>query len=135
MLFAILWARKLLKVLAIHSLFQPILLTRLIGSLFLLITVVGCSNAMPPAHQQLLRPASHCDDRQAPSRGIVLMHGLADMPASMRDIAQGFSDRCFVAHSLLLPGHGARPAELLAPSLSRRRSALSDPGYWIKPPG
>ena len=48
-----------------------------------------------------------------PRRGIVLMHGLSDMPAAMGDVARAFAERCVTAYSMLLPGHGARPAELL----------------------
>lgn len=58
-------------------------------------------------------PAAHCDQPNGPSRGIVLLHGLSDMPLAMEDVALGFASRCFVAYSMLLPGHGARPAELL----------------------
>lgn len=54
-----------------------------------------------------------CATSNKPTRGVVLLHGLSDMPAAMRDLATAFTNRCFVAYSMLLPGHGARPAELL----------------------
>ena len=56
---------------------------------------------------------STCSANTQPTRGIVLLHGLSDMPATMRDIANAFAERCFISYSMLLPGHGARPSELL----------------------
>ena len=54
-----------------------------------------------------------CEKSSGPTRGVVLLHGLSDMLAAMEDIAIAFAERCFVSYSLLLPGHGARPAEML----------------------
>lgn len=54
-----------------------------------------------------------CDAQVGTTSGIVLFHGLSDTPAAMRDLATEFARRCFVSYSMLLPGHGARPAELL----------------------
>lgn len=58
-------------------------------------------------------PVRQCENGTGPTRGVVLMHGLSDMPAAMTDIANAFAERCFISYSMLLPGHGARPAELL----------------------
>ena len=48
-----------------------------------------------------------------PSRGILLLHGLSDMPLAMRDLADAFAARCFVVRAMLLPGHGTRAGDLL----------------------
>ncbi len=59
-----------------------------------------------------LRPANHCSNRS--EKGVLLIHGLADMPLAMRDLAQAFSEQCFLVRAILLPGHGARAADLLS---------------------
>ena len=48
-----------------------------------------------------------------PSRGVLLLHGLSDMPLAMRDLADAFAARCFVVRAMLLPGHGTRAGDLL----------------------
>ena len=48
-----------------------------------------------------------------PSRGILLLHGLSDMPLAMRDLADAFAARCFLVRAMLLPGHGTRAGDLL----------------------
>jgi esterase/lipase len=48
-------------------------------------------------------------------RGIaILIHGLSDTAFAMRDLATTLSKQCFEARALLLPGHGTRPADLMA---------------------
>ena len=61
------------------------------------------------------RPAGPCESANAghSSRGIVLVHGLADMPLVMTDLAEAFAARCFLVRVLLLPGHGTRAGDLL----------------------
>ena len=46
-------------------------------------------------------------------RGILLLHGLSDMPLAMRDLADAFAARCFLVRVMLLPGHGTRAGDLL----------------------
>ncbi len=62
-----------------------------------------------------LSPADGCAQAGSarPRRGIVLLHGLADMPLAMRDLARAFAARCFLVRVMLLPGHGARAGDLL----------------------
>lgn len=57
-------------------------------------------------------PAEGCAD-DTPEKGVLLIHGLSDMPFAMRDLANAFAARCFLVRSLLLPGHGTRPGDLL----------------------
>ena len=61
-------------------------------------------------------PTNGCTlaESSRPRRGIVLLHGLADMPLAMRDLAEAFSARCFLVRVMLLPGHGTRAGDLLA---------------------
>ena len=59
-----------------------------------------------------LLPNEGCQT-QRPTRGVLLIHGLSDMPFAMRDLAEAFAVRCFTVRAILLPGHGARPADLL----------------------
>ena len=60
-------------------------------------------------------PAAGCPPMALgrPSRGMLLLHGLADMPLAMRDLADAFAARCFVVRAMLLPGHGTRAGDLL----------------------
>ena len=51
--------------------------------------------------------------REHTRNGILLVHGLSDSPYLMRDIAFAFKDRGFLVRSLLLPGHGTVPGDLL----------------------
>ena len=60
-------------------------------------------------------PAAGCPAAASgrPSRGVLLLHGLSDMPLAMRDLADAFAARCFVVRAMLLPGHGTRAGDLL----------------------
>jgi len=58
-----------------------------------------------------IMPTQACGDSV---RGIaILVHGLSDTAYTMRDMAQLLADNCFVARSILLPGHGTRAGDLL----------------------
>lgn len=57
----------------------------------------------------MLRP----ERNTAPVRGILMVHGLADSPFLMRDIAGYFQQRDFHVLAMQLPGHGTRPGDLL----------------------
>ncbi|MXY65767.1 MAG: alpha/beta fold hydrolase [Gammaproteobacteria bacterium] len=60
-------------------------------------------------------PAAGCPPsaRNRWSRGVLLLHGLSDMPLAMQDLANAFAARCFVVRTILLPGHGTRAGDLL----------------------
>jgi esterase/lipase len=45
--------------------------------------------------------------------GVLLIHGLFDCPFSMRDIASKLQVNNILARSILLPGHGTKPDDLL----------------------
>ena len=46
-------------------------------------------------------------------RGILLVHGLYDSPYVMKDLEAFFNENCFYTRSILLPGHGTRPGDML----------------------
>ncbi|MBT5470115.1 MAG: hypothetical protein HOK41_05890 [Nitrospina sp.] len=48
-----------------------------------------------------------------PSKGVLLIHGLTDSPFLMRDLGKIFKENCFWVRSILLPGHGTVPGDLL----------------------
>jgi pimeloyl-ACP methyl ester carboxylesterase len=58
-----------------------------------------------------IRPAKN--PRTGPTgktKGILLVHGLGDSPGTFVDLAQEFAARGFLVRTVLLPGHGTRPA-------------------------
>lgn len=65
------------------------------------------------------RPPLNCSEDQKVgrggkiSRGILLIHGLYDSPYVMKDLEKFFNERCFYTRSILLPGHGTRPGDML----------------------
>jgi esterase/lipase len=46
-------------------------------------------------------------------KGILFIHGLSDSPYHIRAAARHFQDRGFLVRSILLPGHGTVPGDLL----------------------
>lgn len=50
--------------------------------------------------------------------GVVLFHGLLDSPFGMRDLASVFETQGYLVRTVLIPGHGTRPGDLLTASLS-----------------
>ncbi len=72
-------------------------------------------------------PAAACHGRQ---RGIALLvHGLSDTAFAMRDLARGMAESCLRTRTVLLPGHGTRPGDLIDIRLSDWTSTLD---YLIK---
>lgn len=56
--------------------------------------------------------------------GVLLVHGLGDSPWSFRDIGQALADQGFVARTVLLPGHGTQPADMLDVSMEQWREVV-----------
>lgn len=48
-----------------------------------------------------------------PRKAVLLIHGLYDSPSSMHSLGEFFSQQQYLVRSLLLPGHGTRPEDLL----------------------
>ena len=49
------------------------------------------------------------------NKGVLLLHGLADSPYSFNDVADELVKKGYLVRSLLIPGHGSRPADLMLP--------------------
>ncbi|MGY3572009.1 alpha/beta hydrolase [Vibrio paucivorans] len=56
-----------------------------------------------------IKPKSNTE----PTKGVLLIHGLGDSPYSFVDIAQSLSAQGLLVRTILLPGHGTRPADML----------------------
>lgn len=50
---------------------------------------------------------------ERPKKGLIMIHGLLETPFITRDLASHFSKEGFDVRSILLPGHGTVPADLL----------------------
>ncbi len=50
-------------------------------------------------------------------KAILLVHGLSDSPYSFVDVANKLADQGFLVRVPLLPGHGAKPSDLMLPQL------------------
>ncbi|MGY5957172.1 alpha/beta fold hydrolase [Kosakonia sp. BK9b] len=59
-------------------------------------------------------------------RGILLIHGLGDGPGSFVDIAPQLVKQGFLVRTVLLPGHGTRPADLLTVSVEQWREVVQE---------
>jgi len=67
-------------------------------------------------------PAEECES----PRGIALLvHGLSDTAFAMRDLAQVLSSACYISRTVLLPGHGTRPGDLLTTRLNHWEKTIS----------
>jgi esterase/lipase len=53
----------------------------------------------------------HC--KQPIKTGLLFVHGLLDTPYIMRDLGAALADKCLIVRSILLPGHGTIPGDLL----------------------
>jgi len=58
-------------------------------------------------------------------RGILLTHGLSDSPYCMRHLAACFQENGFRVLTILLPGHGTRPGDLLEVSWQEWAKAVA----------
>ena len=54
-----------------------------------------------------------CDVSTPYKKGVLLIHGLTDSPFILRDIGNRFKEDCYWVRSILLPGHGTVPGDLL----------------------
>jgi esterase/lipase len=53
------------------------------------------------------------------TRGILLVHGLGDSPWSFNDVGASLAAQGFLVRTLLLPGHGSKPADMLDVTLKQ----------------
>ncbi len=55
-------------------------------------------------------------NKETADKAILLVHGLSDSPYSFSDIAISLQKQGFYVQTLLLPGHGSKPQDLMLPS-------------------
>lgn len=58
-------------------------------------------------------------------KGVLLVHGLSDSPFYFRDIAQALAKKGFLVRSILIPGHGSKPADLVLAKYKDWREIVS----------
>ena len=56
--------------------------------------------------------------KEPTKKAILLVHGLGDSPYSFSDLAISFQEQGFYVQTLLLPGHGSKPEDLMLPRYS-----------------
>lgn len=56
--------------------------------------------------------------------GVLLVHGLGDSPWSFTDIGQALARQGFVARTVLLPGHGTQPRDMLDVRMEQWREVV-----------
>ncbi|WP_081023617.1 alpha/beta hydrolase [Pseudomonas amygdali] len=71
------------------------------------------------------RPASS-ENGSRPRKGILLVHGLGDSPWSFQDLGQPLANQGFLVRTVLLPGHGTRPEDLLKTTAEQWRQVVWD---------
>lgn len=54
-----------------------------------------------------------------PKAGVLLVHGLGDSPWSFHDIGRTLADQGYIVRTVLLPGHGTRPEDMLEVTLEQ----------------
>ena len=69
------------------------------------------------------------------TKGIIFVHGLGDSPWSFIDVAQEFADEGYLVRSLLLPGHGSRPADLITIDIADWSNTVKDQVEIMKAEG
>ncbi|OLQ73176.1 esterase [Photobacterium proteolyticum] len=60
-----------------------------------------------------------------PKGGVLLVHGLGDSPFSYVDIANDLVAQGYLVRTVLLPGHGSKPADLMLPDYEDWQSIVS----------
>jgi len=70
-------------------------------------------------------PEPECTGQKA--RGIaILVHGLSDTAFAMNDVGRVIASECFIARTVLLPGHGTRAGDLLTTDLTDWQTTVSE---------
>ncbi|RMS47396.1 Lipoprotein, partial [Pseudomonas coronafaciens pv. garcae] len=58
--------------------------------------------------------------------GVLLVHGLGDSPWSFHDVARKLADQGFLVRTVLLPGHGTKPEDMLNVSLEQWQQVVRE---------
>lgn len=61
-----------------------------------------------------------------PHKAILLVHGLGDSPGSFTDITPQLVEQGFLVRTVLLPGHGTRPSDLLHVTVNDWRRVVAE---------
>lgn len=64
-------------------------------------------------------------------RGILFVHGLGSSPWYFADVASAMADDGWLVRSILLPGHGTRPADLMLPGNEDWEDALAHHAHLL----
>lgn len=59
------------------------------------------------------------------NKGVILVHGLGDSPWSLVDIGKQLSEQGYLVRSILLAGHGTKPADLINADIDQWRTTLT----------
>lgn len=65
-------------------------------------------------------------------KGILLVHGLGDSPGSFTDIIPALTQRGFLVRTVLLPGHGTQPADLMPVSVEDWRRVVAEQATLLR---
>jgi len=61
-----------------------------------------------------------------PKGGILLVHGLGDSPWSFHDVGAKLAEQGFLVRTVLLPGHGTQPADMLDVTLEQWQQVVRE---------
>ncbi|MCO8169169.1 lysophospholipase [Pseudomonas sp. 21LCFQ02] len=61
-----------------------------------------------------------------PKGGVLLVHGLGDSPWSFHDIDRTLADQGYIVRTVLLPGHGTRPQDMLNVTLAQWQQVVRE---------
>nr|WP_298689901.1 alpha/beta fold hydrolase [uncultured Dongia sp.] len=69
---------------------------------------------------------------EKPQRAILLAHGLGDSPFSFSDIGPALAGKGFIVRTVLLPGHGTNPTDLIEVSADDWRRVVAEQTALLK---
>lgn len=67
-----------------------------------------------------------------PRKGILLVHGLGDSPGYFIDIIPALTQQGFLVRTVLLPGHGTQPTDLIPVSVDDWRRVVAEQAELLK---
>ena len=60
------------------------------------------------------------------NKGVLLVHGLGDSPWSFVDIGKHLADRGYLVRTVLLPGHGTKPEDMIGADIADWRQLVNE---------
>lgn len=60
------------------------------------------------------------------TKGVLLVHGLGDSPWSFVDIGKNLADRGYLVRTVLLPGHGTKPEDMIGVDIADWRRVVKE---------